>query len=108
MHIYQKVEHSPIDLEGIMCVLVVALACVDYKATRCPKMLNVVPMLLENMSINQFQISFEDGDEIVEMSVEFPVTLDTTSSLWSNENLHVDDCVLLSNISDLEMNSIVT
>jgi len=41
----QKMEHSPTDLEAILRVIVVALACVDYKATRRPKMHDVVTML---------------------------------------------------------------
>jgi len=103
-----RMEHSPLALDAIMRVVVVALACVHYKATRRPKMHDVLPMLFGNMPITEFQRDFEYGEEIAEVCAKFPHTLGSTSSFWSNANLHVDDCCLLSNlIGDIEMNSIV-
>jgi len=68
---------------------------------------NVLSMLSKNMPLSEFQRGFEDGEAITQVCAKLPLTLGTTSSLWSNENLHVDDCCLLSEIAGIEMNSIV-
>jgi len=107
MLIDPKMEHSPSALDAIMRVIVVALACVHYKASRRPKMHDVLSMLFGNMPITEFQRDFEYGEEIAEVCAEFPLIMGSTSSLWCNENLHVDECCLLSNSGDIEMNSIV-
>lgn len=57
-----KMKYSSTDLEDIMRVLNVAIACVHYKAGNRPKMHNVVQMLLGNMHISDLTTTFENGD----------------------------------------------
>ena len=81
-------EHSSIDLEAVMDVIHVALACVHYKATLPPKMSDVVPMLMGNIPINDFHIGFEYGEESGNNCGSNSSEISrTTSSFWKKEKL---------------------
>jgi hypothetical protein len=95
-------KHSSSNLEAITRVISVALACVQYKTTKRPKMHDVVPMLLGNMPISDSYESIEHGEAFGGVASSSSVT----RSAWKNKNLCVDECSLLSNTCEIEMSAI--
>ncbi|KAG0605765.1 hypothetical protein M758_9G086300 [Ceratodon purpureus] len=101
-----KMKHSPSDLEAITRITSVALACVQYKAAKRPKMHDVIPMLLGNMPIGNLHITAEDGEVLGGVASSSSTTRsDTTPSLWENDQLRIDECSLLSDIHEIELSA---
>ena len=77
MLIDSKIKHSSVDLEVILRITSIVLACVNYKAAKHPKMHDVISMLLKNMPINNSSICFEYKNAIGDDISSFGGTFDT-------------------------------
>ena len=106
MLIDPKMQHSSTDLDAIRRVISVALASVQYKAANRPKMHDVVPMLLGSMPTSNFDGYVQSGEELGDIASNSATTSNTTSSLWEDENFHIDENCLLSNACNIEMDEI--
>ncbi|KAG0605854.1 hypothetical protein M758_9G093400 [Ceratodon purpureus] len=101
-----KMTHSSSDLEAITRATSVALACVQYKAAKRPKMHDVIPMLLGNMPIANLHITSEDREVLGGIASSSSTTRsDTTSSLWENDQRRVEGYSLLSDIHEIELSA---
>ena len=100
MLIDPKMKHFSSDQEAIIRVINVAIACAQYKAAKRPKMHDMVPMLLDNISISELCKRF-DYEDLRDVTLSFS---DTTSSFIGNEDLCIDECRLLDNTHEIEMN----
>ncbi|KAG0571064.1 hypothetical protein KC19_6G208400 [Ceratodon purpureus] len=101
-----KMKHSPSDLEAIARAISVALACVQYKTAKRPKMHDVIPMLLGNMPIGDLHVAAEGGEVLGGVASSSSTTRsDTTSSLWENDQRRIDECSLLSDIHEIELSA---
>ncbi|KAG0614733.1 hypothetical protein M758_6G199900 [Ceratodon purpureus] len=99
-----KMKHSPSDLEAITRAISVALACVQYKAAKRPKMHDVLPMLLGNMPIGNLHVAAEGGEVLGGVASSSSTTRsDTTSSFWENDQSGIDKCSLLRDIQEIEL-----
>ncbi|KAG0614731.1 hypothetical protein M758_6G199800 [Ceratodon purpureus] len=101
-----RMKHSSSDLEAITRVITVALACVQYKAAKRPKMHDVVPMILGNMPIVDLYKTFENGGVHGGVASSSSITRsDTSSSLWENDHPRIDEYSLLSDIHEIELSA---
>ncbi|KAG0571063.1 hypothetical protein KC19_6G208300 [Ceratodon purpureus] len=99
-----RMKHSSSDLEAITRVITVALACVQYKAAKRPKMHDVVPMILGNMPIADLYKTVENQRVLEGVVSSSNITRsDTSSSLWENDHPRIDEYSLLSNIHEIEL-----
>ncbi|KAG0606155.1 hypothetical protein M758_9G118500 [Ceratodon purpureus] len=101
-----RMKHSSSDLEAITRVITVALACVQYKAAKRPKMYDVVPMILGNMPIVDLYKTFENGGVHGGVVSSSSTTRSgTSSSLWENDHPRIDEYSLLSDIHEIELSA---